>query len=168
MIRLADGDRTTFDFVYESTWPLVHSFSLKMIRQSNEAEDIAQQALLKVFSRASEFDRTRDALSWILGITAYECKTAIQKTRRRKEHFKDQSDLDQTASVSLNPEEVVLHNDIRSTLLKVLSEMKAHEQETIISSIEESMQSEVSGATYRKRLQRAMVSLRNKWSSNYE
>lgn len=94
MIRLADGDRGAFDVIFDMTWPLVHRFARKMTSASPEAEDIAQTALTKVFSRASEFRRDGDALSWILGITAFECKTARQKAKRRREDFVSPENLE--------------------------------------------------------------------------
>lgn len=43
----------------------------------------ALAAVLKVFSRASEYDPERDALVWALGIAAWECRTIRRKRERR-------------------------------------------------------------------------------------
>ena len=48
---------------------------------------MVQQALLKLFERASEFDPELDALSWALGIAAYEVRTARKWRLRRREDF---------------------------------------------------------------------------------
>jgi RNA polymerase sigma-70 factor (ECF subfamily) len=84
MAELADGNRGAFDDVYALVWPLVRGFVGSHLR-AGEAEDAAQEALLRVFARASAFDSSRDALSWILGIAAWEIRTAKQRERRRRE-----------------------------------------------------------------------------------
>jgi len=82
--RLADGDRDAFHPVFVRLWPLLRGFAGRCLPPP-EAEDAAQEALLRVFARAAEFDRERDALSWVLGIAAYEIRSARQRTRRRRE-----------------------------------------------------------------------------------
>lgn len=105
LVRLADGDRSAFEPIFEVTWPLVHRFAARLIGSGHEAEDVAQHALMKVFSRAHEFDGNRDALSWILGITAFECKTLRQKVRRRKEEFGSSDALNGAHDQSMSAEE---------------------------------------------------------------
>src|SRR5688572_5312401 len=84
MVRLGAGDREAFAPLYEALW----AFTLRVAERllpGAEAEDAAQVAMLKVFARAAEFDPERDAVSWVIGITAYECRSARQKQRRRRE-----------------------------------------------------------------------------------
>jgi hypothetical protein len=75
MVRLADGDRGAFGPLYDTLWPVLLGFARRALAGSPDAEDAAQTALMKVFSRACDFDPSRDALSWVLGIAAFECRT---------------------------------------------------------------------------------------------
>src|SRR5580765_3238617 len=84
MERLADGDRSAFHPVFESLWPLVRRFAARHLHPG-DADDAAQEALLRVFRRAAEFDPGRSALAWALGIAAYEIRTARRRRRRRRE-----------------------------------------------------------------------------------
>lgn len=168
MIRLADGDRTAFDYVFTFVQPLVHGLAVKMIGEKSDAEDISQQALMKVFSRCHEFDKERDALSWILGITSYECKTFRQQVKRRKEDFKEQNELNDLKNPALSPEELHLKNELENYLRDLLKNLSPQEQETILALIDEVSRPEVSAATYRKRLQRTLEKLRGKWKEHYE
>ena len=52
MAELADGNRNAFDDVYALVWPLVRGFVGRHLRPA-EAEDAAQEALIRVFARAS-------------------------------------------------------------------------------------------------------------------
>src|SRR5262245_62905642 len=84
MIRLADGDRAAMEPVFAVVWPVVRRFAARALGGS-DAEDAAQEALVRVFARAVEFDRERDALAWILGITMWQVRTARKRRQRRRE-----------------------------------------------------------------------------------
>src|SRR6185503_749365 len=92
MARLADGDREAFHPVFVRLWPLLRAFVGRHPPVA-DAEDAAQEALVKVFARAAEFDPARDALSWAFAIAAYEVKTARRKRQRRREEPGDPADL---------------------------------------------------------------------------
>lgn len=168
MVRLTDGDRGAFDSIFQSTWPLVHRFALKMMSGSPEAEDIAQLALTKVFSRASEFHRDKDALSWILGITAFECKTARQKIKRRKEDFNSEEALSQTSDQNATAETQLVNQAIESAIQDALKSLSPQDQETIKIAIHEMERPNIPAATFRKRLERAFDRLIDRWRDDYE
>src|SRR5439155_540588 len=74
MQRLADGDRGAFSPAFALLWPRLRAFAVRYVGAA-DGEDAAQAALLRVFSRAGEYDADRDALAWALGIAAWECRT---------------------------------------------------------------------------------------------
>src|SRR5262245_36850471 len=80
MTLLARGERAAFDPLFGRLWPLLRGFAARCLPVA-EADDAAQEALLRVFSRASEFDPGRDALAWVLGIAAWQIRT--HRTRAR-------------------------------------------------------------------------------------
>jgi RNA polymerase sigma-70 factor, ECF subfamily len=168
MIRLADGDRQAFEPIFEATWPLAHRLAIRTLGSTPEAEDVAQHALMKVFSRATEFRADGDALSWILGITSYECKTARNKTLRRREEFDKDETIEQAALGVPTAEEQLLHRDMDRGLEEVLHELSPQERETILIAIHDLERPNIPAATFRKRLQRAMDRLREKWSEKNE
>ena len=83
--RLAAGERRAFAEVYTTIWPLVRSFAGRALAERADAEDVAQSALLKIFSRASEYDPERDAVAWILGVVAWEIRTFRKRCQRRRQ-----------------------------------------------------------------------------------
>lgn len=168
LLRLADGDRKAFDPLYENTWPIINRFAVKMVSNSIEAEDIAQLALMKVFNRSTEFRKDGDALSWILGITAFECKTARQKIRRRKEEYQQDDTLAEQADHSSSVEEQLIKKNLEDAIQDALKGLSSEEQETIRISIYETEKPNIPAATFRKRLQRALTSLKDTWRDQYE
>lgn len=83
--RLASGDRRALEPAFGMLWPALRRFARHLSPDDASADDSAQNALLKFFARASELDLERDALTWALGVTAYECKTARKRTQRKRE-----------------------------------------------------------------------------------
>lgn len=168
LLRLADGDRNAFEPIYETTWPLVNRFAKKMISNSIEADDIAQTALMKVFSRATEFRRDGDALSWILGITSFECKTARQKMRRRKEEFGMEESISNKVDQNNSAEEKLIQKSLENAIQEALQGLSLQDQEAIRISIYEMQRPNIPDATFRKRLERALNRLKNTWRDQYE
>ena len=55
MTRLSEGDRSAFRPVFDFLQPLLRRFVARQLA-SADAEDVAQQALLRIFERSSQFD----------------------------------------------------------------------------------------------------------------
>src|SRR3954447_2713270 len=103
MAALADGDRDAFHPVFVRLWPVLRAFVGRLLPAA-DAEDVAQQALVNVFTRVSEFDRGRDALSWALGIAAWEVRTVRRRSQRRREHAAGDSALATLPDPARGPE----------------------------------------------------------------
>src|SRR5258705_8256855 len=84
MIRLADGDRSAFHPVFTALWPIVRRFTGRHLPPA-EAEDAAQETLLKLFRQASRYDPSRSVLAWALGVAGFEIMTARRRLLRRRE-----------------------------------------------------------------------------------
>jgi DNA-directed RNA polymerase specialized sigma24 family protein len=164
MVRLADGDRDAFLPVYESLWPVLRRFTERAMGGTADADDAAQVALTNVFFRASEFDAERDALSWVLGIAAYECRTLRAKRRRRREDAGAQDDLARVHGSGPNPEESVIASDLQAAMLDVLGTLREADVETLrlVAAGERP-----GGATFRKRVERAVSRLRTAWRTRH-
>lgn len=80
MARLSRGDRDAFGPLYAELAPRAIRFAMRRLERA-DAEDAAQSALMKVFSRASEFTPGRPVLPWFYAVVFNEV-TAI--ARRKK------------------------------------------------------------------------------------
>ena len=150
MERLADGDRTAFGPAFRLLWPRLRAFAIRLAGEA-DGEDAAQTALLNVFARASEYDRERDAFAWALGITAWECRTL----RRRRARRREQQGVPEMAA---DAEAAMV---LRLSADAVLGMLNPIDAETILSLA--TGRRAVQGATFRKRLQRALARFRLAW-----
>ena len=157
MTRLADGDRAAFHGVYALIWPLVRRFASQFL-PIGDAEEAAQDALIKVFLRASEFDPSREALPWILVCVAFECRTAARRAARRRLLLDNETPL---LTDNPTPEHLAITRELEQALRKVLGTLSPLDQGTILAVMEE--RESRGGAIFRKRFQRALARLRDAW-----
>ncbi len=161
MARLADGDRSAFPAVYQALWPVLRSFIARQLPPS-ESEDVAQEALLKVFARASAFDPDRDAMAWVLAIASFDVRTARKRSMRRREHLFAES----PAMGSEFAEEEMISRDLKAAALDVLGTLRPSDIETL-RCIASGKRPPIPGATFRKRVQRALKRLRLAWRARH-
>ncbi len=64
---VSNGDQAAFSFLYERFSPRVFGLANRIIRDTSQAEEVAQEIFLEIWQRASRFDRARGtATSWIM------------------------------------------------------------------------------------------------------
>lgn len=164
MLRLAAGDRAAFDPLYDALWPLVQRLTARMMRGAPEADDAAQEAMTKMFARASEFEAGRNVTTWVLAITAYECRTLLQRQRRRRED--NSRSYNRTDDSTASPEDAVIARDLEDAAREVLGTLRAADIETLQASAR-GERPVLSQATFRKRLERALARFRAAWSARH-
>ncbi len=166
MVRLADGDRSAFGPVYEAVWPLLQRFAARSLRSAADGEDVAQEALIKLFLRAGEFDPTRDALPWALGIAAYECRTFRRKAGRRREQSAG-PELEDAPHSGRSPEDDVIQRDLEAAALEILGTLGRADVETVLAATRGTDRPAVPRSTFRKRLERATRRFRVAWGAKH-
>jgi RNA polymerase sigma-70 factor (ECF subfamily) len=162
--RLADGDREAFHPVFVRLWPLLRGFAARCLPWG-EAEDAAQEALTRVFARAAEFDRRREALPWVLGIAANEIRSARQRRRRRREQPADE--LTARPGAGRSPEEAAVAVDLERALGEALATLRPADAATLLA-YARGERPDLPGPTFRKRVERALGRLRAAWRLNHD
>ncbi|PYS96542.1 MAG: sigma-70 family RNA polymerase sigma factor [Acidobacteria bacterium] len=166
MERLADGDREAFHPLFESLWPFLRRFTSRHLRPE-ECEDAAQEALLKIFRRAAEFEPSRPALAWALGIAAFEIRTARRRRQRRREEPPPEDAFESQRHPDPTPEEAALTRDLEAMLREALGALRPEDAETL-RLFARGERAAVAAATFRKRVERALRRLRAVWRTTDE
>ena len=165
LARLADGDRAAFPPAFTLLWPVTRALARSFLRDEAGAEDAAQQALIRVFLRAAEFDAARPALPWVLGVVANECRTLRRKTQRRREGPLEEADA--RPDPHATPEANATGRDLERAALAALDGLPAADVEAILTHIGAAGRPDLPPATFRKRLERALKRLRRAWSERH-
>ncbi len=164
IVQLADGDRDAFHPVFVRLWPLLRGFAARCLPHE-EAEDAAQEALLRIFARAAEFDRRRDALPWVLGIAAYEIRSARRRHQRRRESPADS--LDARPDDRRSPEDTAMASELGRALSAALATLPPGDTETLLA-YARGERPDLPGPTFRKRVERALTRLRAAWRLRHD
>jgi RNA polymerase sigma-70 factor (ECF subfamily) len=162
MARLANGERVAFEPVFRELWPVVLRFCGALLKQPSDAQDAAQQAMMKIFTRASEYDVTRPALPWALGIASWECRTLRKKQQRRKETALDAD----RAATSAQTDGDLEWRDLEQAAVHALGTLPELDREALRAAFWDDGSS-AQGATQRKRKERALSRLRDAFRRLY-
>ncbi len=82
--RVADGDRGAFLALYDLTSPKVYGLALKMMVDPMAAEEVVQEAFLKVWTRAETFRPGRGSfMGWLLTITRHVALDRLRRAARK-------------------------------------------------------------------------------------
>ena len=79
------GEVTAFDTLLERYRPLILSTAFRIVRNTDEAETVAQEAALRVFRNLKQFAGQSKFSTWLYRITENVSYTAYAKNRRRLE-----------------------------------------------------------------------------------
>jgi RNA polymerase sigma-70 factor (ECF subfamily) len=82
--RVQAGDEIAFREIVDRYQSKVFSIIYGILRNHNDAEDIAQQVFAKVYFSVRNFDFRSSLLTWIYKITVNECYDYLRKKRVRK------------------------------------------------------------------------------------
>lgn len=159
MARLSDGDRGALDVLLDELWPVILSFAERGVGRGADAEDVAQEAFYKICARIADFDRRRDGLSWAFAIARYEIMTHRRRRQRRREVF-DEASVSAQVDGASSQEERLLEREIALALEHALGALT--EEDRVALGLAPGT-SGVTGATLRKRKQRALDRLRAIW-----
>lgn len=161
--RLADGDRSALPLLVTEIWPILRDFARRAVEQEQDAEDVAQEVLMRICFRIADFDRTRDGLSWAFGIASYEILSYRRRKVRRREKL-GAPELARLPDPDRSQEEGVMLRDLEGALVRVLGQLSDADRANL--GLVDAPQ-DVAAAALRKRRQRALDRLRTAWRKLY-
>ncbi len=112
-IRLAiQGDQEAFGRLVTVYQTPVYNLTYRMLRNSMEAEDAAQEAFLRAYTHLRRYDPKRSFKTWLLSIASHYC---IDRLRRRRINWMPLEDeiaeAEGLAPNSPNPVAVTIHHE---------------------------------------------------------
>jgi RNA polymerase sigma-70 factor (ECF subfamily) len=131
VLRVQNGDEMAFRDLVEPFQSKVFSIIYGILRNHNDAEDIAQQVFAKVYFSIRQFDFRSSLLTWIYKITVNECYDYLRKKKVRKlvyesDFSEDDAHMMENSGVAIDPnmpiDESLAHRDLAVKLLGKISE----------------------------------------------
>ena len=86
----AQGNKQAFAKLYNATSPKLFAISLKMLSNRAHAEEVLQDAFVKIWHNASEYQVTKGTvISWMISIVRYRSLDSLRYHKVRKEQALD-------------------------------------------------------------------------------
>ncbi len=162
LARLADGDRSAFSPAFAQLRPPIERLCRSLLENDADADDATQEALKKIFERASDYDASRPALPWALALAGWECRTLRKKRTRRREAAFEPTDEPSDDQAETRAVEL----DLARAALTALGELSEPDREVLLATFwDEDL--DLPGATVRKRRSRALSRLRRTFGRLY-
>jgi len=80
--RVLEGDSDAFTLLLKPYERMIYLAAFSLLRSEADAEDVAQEAILKAFKNLSAFRRESRFSTWLTQITINEAKMKLRKDRR--------------------------------------------------------------------------------------
>lgn len=137
--RAQSGEEEAFREIVERYQGKVFSIIHGVVRNRNDAEDIAQQVFTKIYFSLGKFNFRSALVTWIYKITVNECYDYLRKLKVRKLTYEsdlNQDDLrriDNMEDSRRNPAEAVDRTtELREYVLKLLDKLSEEERHLLI------------------------------------
>lgn len=136
--RVQASDEIAFREIVERYQAKVFSIIYGILRNHNDAEDIAQQVFAKIYFSIKNFDFRSSLLTWIYKITVNECYDYLRKKRVRKLVY--ESDFSEEDSLRMENSEPAMdqHAPIdealaqRDLIMKLLDRISPEDRSLIL------------------------------------
>jgi RNA polymerase sigma-70 factor, ECF subfamily len=136
--RVQARDEMAFKEIVERYQSKVFSIIYGILRNHNDAEDIAQQVFAKIYFSIGNFDFRSSLLTWIYKITVNECYDYLRKKRVRKliyeSDFNEDDSLQMENSQSARDHTVPVDETLerRDLLVKLLGKISEEDRMLIL------------------------------------
>lgn len=91
LVDTASGDREAFAALFDHVTPMVAGVCRRVVRDPARSEEVAQEVLIEVWSKAKRFDPGKgSATTWIMTIAhrrSVDCVRSVQASRDRDERI---------------------------------------------------------------------------------
>ena len=91
MVRYQRGDRTAFTALVRRHQSALYNFALRQLRVQSVAEDVVQEAFVRVVLNAADFKHEARFTTWVYTITRNLCIDQLRKRALRKHASLDES-----------------------------------------------------------------------------
>jgi RNA polymerase sigma-70 factor, ECF subfamily len=133
MERYAEGDDAAFETLYTLLAPRVQRFLLRLTNHSGAAEELAQEAFLRMHRARASFYRGSAALPWVYTVTR---NVFLDHERKRKVHrgviLDEARALSEPQEASFSPDQVLESRKQLDRVREALGQMPTSQREAFI------------------------------------
>lgn len=123
--EIASGDKTAFEKLYGAVSGAVFAYSLSVLRNRQDAEDVLHDCFVNIYFAAAGYKSSGKPMSWIMTITHNLCMNVV-KTRGRAALLDDNEWESVISELGLPP------SDEKILLLSAMKSLSREERKLVI------------------------------------
>jgi len=137
MLRLAKGDSEAFEVLLDRWEGPAQRYAGRLLGDAHAAEDVAQDAFVRLYRGASDYRPTARFSTWFYTILGNLCRDRVRRLRRRPDEGDGKSlgegdaELSDPGERMPGPVEAVLEGERRELVLKAVRSLPTHLQQAI-------------------------------------
>jgi RNA polymerase sigma-70 factor (ECF subfamily) len=142
MIRFQRGDRTSFTQLVRRHQTGLYNFALRQLRVQSAAEDVVQEAFVRVVQNAADFKHEARFSTWVYTITRNLCIDQLRKRALRKHASLDEPRKseegegptlgEQTADSRASVEREATGTELKTRILDAVDELPEDQREVFL------------------------------------
>ena len=125
LLQVGRGDRDAFARLYVQTRGAVYALALSLLHDAHEAQDVAQDAFIKVWESAPSYRPQGSPMAWLLTIARNLSRSRLRQSGR-------QAELDEEEWNSLPEENPEISPEDRAVLQEALAQLEAEERRIVL------------------------------------
>lgn len=167
------GNKEAYGLLIHKYENKIYTLLLRMIHDSQDAQDLTQECFIKAYHYLHSFDPERKFSSWLYRIASNLCLNALQARQKKQLH---PGELEEKWLVEEDsPESILLRKEHVSEIREVVDELPEHYRMVLLLRYLEDMSyQEISTvldipiSTVQVRIHRAKIKLRMRFQSSWE
>ncbi len=142
MIRFQSGDRSAFALLVRKHQRPLYNFALRQLRSAPAAEEVVQDAFVRVVQNAADFKHEARFSTWLYTIARNLCIDQMRKHALRRHPSLDEPKRaeegdgptlgEQTADSRANVERAALSGEIRERVMAAMDELPEEQREVFL------------------------------------
>jgi RNA polymerase sigma-70 factor (ECF subfamily) len=142
MIRFQAGERTVFAVLVKRYQGPLYNFALRHLRNTSSAEEVVQDAFVRLVQNAADFKHEARFSTWMFTIVRNLCIDQIRKQAlrrhpsleepKRAEEGEGPTLGEQTADSRANVERTAVSTEIRERLMQAVDELPDEQREVFL------------------------------------
>ena len=134
----ARGEEHAFDVLVKRYLQGIYRFLLRLVREKELAEDLAQETFVRAWKKFETFDQTRSFKSWLFAIARYAAFDALKKKQPLRFSELTRGELfEENLEASLpderpSPHELMLLQEEKGQVEHLLAELPLSSQEVLL------------------------------------
>ncbi|NND50908.1 MAG: RNA polymerase sigma factor [Flavobacteriaceae bacterium] len=83
--KILNGDTNAFSILVDRYKDLVYTLALRMMKSKEEAEEVSQDAFIKIYKSLSKFKGDSKFSTWVYRVTYNTCLDRLKKNKRQQQ-----------------------------------------------------------------------------------